>query len=74
MFEDPDERTQLTRRIRKKLHQAAPSCVAVVDHVQFVGAYFYAEDMAEGEKAVKEGDWEGVTVLVREAPPITMGA
>jgi hypothetical protein len=72
MFEPPDERTELTRRIRTKIRDTMPSVVAVVDHQQFVGAYFYKEDMAEAEKVVADNDWEGVTVLVREAPPITM--
>ena len=68
-----DERLERTRRIRRKLHEALPACVAVVDHGEFIGAYVYPEDIPEAEKIVGDSDWEGVKVHVRPAPPITMG-
>ncbi len=65
------ERIERTRRIRKKLHESIPACIAVVDHGDYVGAYVYPEDMAEAEKVVKGSDWEGVKVHIRPTPPIT---
>lgn len=64
------ERIERTRRIRKKLHEALPACIAVVDHGDFVGAYFYPEDIPEAEKYVSGADLEGITVHVRPAPPV----
>jgi hypothetical protein len=65
-----EERIERTRRIRKRLHEAIPACVAVVDHGDFVGAYVYPEDMAAAEEAVKGADWEGVAVHVRPTPSV----
>jgi hypothetical protein len=65
------ERKERTRRIRKRLHESLPACIAVVDHGDFVGAYVYPEDIAEAEKVVKAADWEGVAVHVRPTPPIS---
>lgn len=66
------ERMARTRRIRLKLHEQIPTCVAVVDHGEFVGAYVYAEDIPEAEKVVNAADYlEGVKVQVRTAPPIS---
>ena len=65
------ERRERTRRIRKRLHESIPSCVAVVDHGEYVGAYCYPEDIADAEKVVRAADWEGVSVQVRPTPPIT---
>ncbi len=65
------ERIERTRRIRKKLHESLPACIAVVDHGDYVGAYVYPEDMDEAEKVVKASDWEGVKVHIRPTPPIT---
>jgi hypothetical protein len=66
------ERVEKTRRIRKKLHEHLPACIAVVDHGDYVGAYVYPEDIPEAEKVVKDkaADWEGVQVHVRPTPPI----
>jgi hypothetical protein len=64
------ERVERTRRIRKKLHEAIPECVAVVDHGDYLGAYVYPEDIPEAEERVKAADWEGVAVHVRPTPPI----
>jgi hypothetical protein len=68
-----EDRIERTRRIRKKLHEAIPACIAVVDHGDYVGAYVYPEDIPEAEKVVSGSDWEGVPVHVRPTPPITMG-
>lgn len=65
------ERVERTRRIRKKLHESIPEVVAVVDHGDYVGAYVYPEDIAAAEKVVQAGDWEGVSVHVRPAPPLS---
>jgi hypothetical protein len=65
-----EERIERTRRIRKKLHEAIPACVAVVDHGDYVGAYVYPEDVAAAEEAVKGTDWEGIPVHVRPTPPL----
>ena len=66
------ERIERTRRIRKKLHESLPACIAVVDHGEYVGAYVYPEDIPEAEEVVKASDWEGVSVHVRPTPPVTM--
>lgn len=65
------ERLDRTRRIRKKIHDSIPACIAVVDHGDYVGAYVYPEDIPEAEKVVQESDWEGVAVHVRPTPPIS---
>jgi hypothetical protein len=65
------DRTERTRRIRRKIREAVPACIAVVDHGDYVGAYVYPEDMAEAQKIVAASDWEGIHVHVRPAPPIT---
>jgi hypothetical protein len=64
------EKLERTRRIRKKIREAVPACIAVVDHGDYVGAYVYPEDMAEAQKIISASDWEGVHVHVRTAPPI----
>jgi hypothetical protein len=66
-----EERRERTRRIRKKIREAVPACVAVVDHGEYVGAYVYPEDMEQAKKAIAGSDWEGVPVHVRPTPPIT---
>jgi hypothetical protein len=66
------ERTERTRRIRKRLHESIPACVAVVDHGDYVGAYVYPEDIPEAEKVVSGSDWEGIAVHVRPTPPVTL--
>jgi hypothetical protein len=66
-----DERIERTRRIRKKLRDSIPACVAVVDHGDYVGAYVYPDDVADAEKAILGQDWEGVQVHVRPTPPIS---
>jgi hypothetical protein len=65
-----EERIERTRRIRKRLHEAIPACVAVVDHGDYVGAYVYPDDLAAAEAAVRGSDWEGIPVHVRPTPPI----
>jgi len=64
------ERIERTRRIRKKLHEAIPAVIAVVDHGDYVGAYVYPEDIPEAEEVVKASDWEGVPVHIRPTPPV----
>ena len=66
----PDQRRERTRRIRKKIHEVVPGCVAVVDHIEFVGAYVYPEDLEEAKKVIGAAEWEGATVQVRIAPPL----
>jgi len=66
-----DERRERTRRIRKKIREAVPACVAVVDHGDYVGAYVYPEDLEQAKKVIAASDWEGVPVHVRATPPIT---
>jgi hypothetical protein len=66
----PDQRRERTRRIRKRIHEAMPGCVAVVDHIDFVGAYVYPEDLEEAKKVIDGAEWEGATVQVRIAPPL----
>ena len=65
-----DERRERTRRIRKKIREAVPACVAVVDHGEYVGAYVYPEDLEQAKKVIAASDWEGVPVHVRPTPPI----
>jgi hypothetical protein len=65
-----DERRERTRRIRKKIREAVPACVAVVDHGEYVGAYVYPEDLEQAKKAIASSDWEGVPVHVRPTPPV----
>jgi hypothetical protein len=67
-----EERLQRTRRIRKRIREAVPACVAVVDHGDYVGAYVYPEDMDDAKKIIAAADWEGAVVHVRPTPPITM--
>ncbi len=64
------ERRERTRRIRKKLHESIPACIAVVDHGEFVGAYCYPEDIENAEKIVQASDWEGLKIHVRPTPPV----
>jgi hypothetical protein len=66
----PEQRRERTRRIRKKIHEALPGCVAVVDHIDFVGAYVYPEDLDDAKKVISADEWEGATVQVRLAPPL----
>jgi hypothetical protein len=66
----PDQRRERTRRIRKRIHEAMPGCVAVVDHIDFVGAYVYQEDLEEAKKVIGAVECEGATVQVRVAPPL----
>jgi hypothetical protein len=65
------DQRERTRRIRKRLHESIPACVAVVDHGDYVGAYVYPEDIPEAEEVVRASDWEGVAVHVRPTPPIS---
>ena len=65
-----DERRERTRRIRKKIREAVPACVAVVDHGEYVGAYVYPEDLEQAKKVIAGSDWEGVPVHVRPTPPV----
>jgi hypothetical protein len=64
-----EDRKQLGRQIRREIHQIAPMCVAAVDHGDWVGAYFYQEDLAEGEKILKAKKFN-VKVEARILPPI----
>ncbi len=67
-----EQRLERTRRLRKKIREAVPACVAVVDHGDYLGAYVYPEDMAEAKKVIAKSDWEGVSVHVRPTPPVTI--
>jgi hypothetical protein len=64
------ERLERARRIRKKIREAVPSCIAVVDHGDYMGAYFYPEDMPEAQKIIAASEWEGVPIHVRPTPPL----
>jgi hypothetical protein len=66
-----EERIERTRRIRKRIHESIPACVAVVDHGDYVGAYVYPDDVPAAEAAIAGSDWEGVTVHVRPTPPLS---
>ncbi len=65
-----EERRDLTRKARRKIHDAIPGCVAVVDHGEYVGAYVYPEDVSEAKGIIEKGEWEGLTVRVKVAPNI----
>jgi hypothetical protein len=67
-----DDRKELGRKVRKKIHELVPTCVAAVDHIEYIGAYFFPEDMSDAEKTVKANTsaWEGIKVYVRPAPPV----
>ena len=69
-----DERKELGRKVRKKVHDLVPSCVAAVDHDEYIGAYFFPEDVPEAEQLVKAhaADFE-LKVYVRPAPPVRGG-
>ena len=67
-----EERKELGRRVRKKLHELLPTCVAAVDHGEYLGAYFFAEDIPAASEIVKANPdaFEGLKVYVRPAPPL----
>ena len=65
------ESIERTRRIRKRIHEMVPACIAVVDHGEYVGAYVYPEDIEQTEALLSGHDFEGVTIYVRPTPPLT---
>ncbi len=65
------ERLERARRIRKKIREAVPACIAVVDHGDYMGAYFFPEDLEEAKRVIAASEWEGVPVHVRPTPPIS---
>lgn len=64
-----DERKELGRKVRRKVHDSVPTCICAVDHGEYVGAYFYPEDVPEAEKAIAALTWE-LTVVARAVPAI----
>ena len=67
-----EQRLERNRRIRKRIHEAVPACVAVVDHGDFIGAYVYPEDLDEAKKIIAKETWEGVSIRVRLTPPLSL--
>jgi hypothetical protein len=68
-----EERRQLGRKVRKMLHDTVPTCIAAVDHGDYVGCYVYPEHIADTEKVVQGKTWDGLRVVVRPVPPVTLG-
>ena len=64
------ERIERARRIRKRIREAVPAVIAVVDHGDYMGAYFYPEDIGEAQKVIAANEWEGVAVHVRPTPTL----
>jgi hypothetical protein len=67
-----EDRKERGRKVRKKLRDTIPTCIVAVDHGDYIGAYFYPEDMEEAHKLVAAGEWDGFVVKVKQIPPITM--